>query len=73
LLRGKRPYLLNRLPLSAHLELLQQKGFKLIAKQLANKPSKFSLDNINPKLKVMTDEDISTSGAFIMASLESNS
>ncbi|MDH3347541.1 MAG: class I SAM-dependent methyltransferase [Desulfobulbaceae bacterium] len=68
LIKGKRPYLLNRLPLSSHKKYLESNSFavKHCAKHLE--------DAIAPREKLasdfqhLTDEDLVTSGAYILSS-----
>lgn len=68
LIRGRRPYLLNRQPLSAHLRALEAAGLELIAVDRAPAP-----DPGTPRAKLqapwrsLSEEDLTTAGAFIVA------
>ena len=73
LIKGNRPYLINREPLSKHLEAAQDAGFKIIS-VLPVKP--FSSDtytgtirraNLTKKFKNISEEDFTTTSAHILA------
>ena len=73
LIKGNRPYLINREPLSKHLEAAQDAGFKIISVL----PVKtFSSDtytgtirraNLTKKFKNISEEDFTTTSAHILA------
>ncbi|MDA8136953.1 MAG: methyltransferase domain-containing protein [Desulfobacteraceae bacterium] len=67
LMRGKRPYLINREPHSAHLAILKEQGFKLLCDKKTQSKSNYTLDDLSQRFKSITDEDLITSGAFIQA------
>jgi hypothetical protein len=67
LLRGKRPYLLNRQPHSAHVRLLSQSGFRVVfdRKYTSEPPAQRAL--LAHPFRDLSDEDLRTHGAFIVA------
>jgi predicted SAM-dependent methyltransferase len=67
LIRGKRPYLVNREPYSAHLRLLSVTGFHIVFEKKVKSQSNISRDNLATKFKHLSDDDLTTSGAFIQA------
>lgn len=67
LIRGKRPYLLNRESHSTHIEILKREGFKIICDQTIKSKSNISQDSLSRRFKRISDDDINTSGAFIQA------
>ncbi|MGR8933722.1 MAG: methyltransferase domain-containing protein [Gammaproteobacteria bacterium] len=67
LIRGKRPYLLNRAPHSEHLRLLQEHGFTVVAQKRIHTVSKLSRTQLAGRFKHLCDDDLTTSGAFILA------
>ncbi len=68
LIRGKRPYLLNREPHSTHLSILKEEGFKILCDKKIKSESRFTIDDLAPRFsKSIDEEDITTSGAFIQA------
>ncbi len=67
IIRGKRPYLLNREPHSTHIEILDKEGFEILADVIVETKSNLKKENLNPKFKDISDDDLITSGAFIQA------
>ncbi len=68
LMRGGRPYLLNRQPHSAHLQLLRETDFKILLDQrLFNKKKSVARKDLTLRFEHLTDEDLKTQGAFILA------
>ena len=66
LLRGKRPYMLNREPHSSHLKLLRQTGFEIVSDFTTRDFSGVKQDSLAAKFQDRLDaEDLSTSGALI--------
>lgn len=67
MIRGKRPYLLNRMPHSEHIRLLQEQGFAMVAEKLVKSASKLTRAQLAARFKNLSDDDLTTSGAFILA------
>lgn len=67
LMRGKRPYLLNRAPHSEHVRLLQEQGFKVVAEKCVKTASKLARAHLAERFKHLSDADLTTSGAYILA------
>ena len=67
LIRGTRPYLLNRAPHSWHVTLLEEEGFEIICDQTYETESNLTLNQLASKFRTMTDQDLITSSAFIQA------
>lgn len=74
LIRGKRPYLLNRAPHSTHIATLIEEGFRVVCDKTIHSESRVTRDELAPRFRFMSDEDLITSGAFIQGvkSAESN-
>jgi SAM-dependent methyltransferase len=66
MVRGARPYLINRQPLSAHRTIPKAEGFDLIEQVLIREEPVLPTTNLAAKFRIWTPEDISTAGAFIM-------
>lgn len=68
LIRGKRPYLLNREPFSAHIRMLEENGFDNI-KTLKVDPSQKGIDrnNLYFKFRKISEEDLHTATAHILS------
>jgi hypothetical protein len=67
LIRGKRPYLINRIPHSKHLELLKEEQFNLICDKKIVTKSNLSIENLAEKFRTLLHDDLVTSGTFIQA------
>jgi hypothetical protein len=70
-IRGDRPYLINREPLSTHLHMFKKNGFTIIAKENsfgtdASRPS-IHKNKLQDKFINMTEEDFNTASCFIIA------
>jgi hypothetical protein len=66
LVRGSRPYLINRLPHSAHLEAMVAAGFR-IAADLRREAAAARRQDLARRFQRLSDRDLMTSGALILA------
>lgn len=67
LIKGRRPYLLNREPHSVHLDLIRRWGFKVIYNLPIKGHSDISRGELAGTYKTMSDDDMVTTGAFVQA------
>lgn len=67
LIRGRRSYLLNREPHSTHLRLLERHDFQAVCDQVVRQKSVLTRQELAGRFSALTDDDLVTSGAFIMA------
>jgi len=67
MIRGNRPFLINREPHSTHVRLIKENGFELVCDIPTRMPSHYLLCDFAPRFRGMTKEDRTTSGAFIQA------
>jgi hypothetical protein len=67
LIRGNRPYLLNREPYSTHKKLLDNTGFTLIYEDKSISESRLTRNDLAKKFININDDDLTTSGAYILA------
>jgi hypothetical protein len=65
LIRGKRPYLLNREPHSTHIATLTEEGFRVVCDIRTESESRLTKNELAPKFKSISDDDLVTSGVFI--------
>lgn len=65
LIRGKQVYLINRMPLSSHLELMQRNGFKLVLSDVTREQSRHEVGDLAPRFRSMLPSDLVSRGAFI--------
>ncbi len=67
LIKGKRPYLLNREPYSTHARILNEEGFKVLLNIMYQSESNLKRSQLAPKFKTTSDTDLCTSGAYMQA------
>lgn len=67
LIRGRRAYLLNRLPLSAHVQIMEQSGFRIVSVDRMILTPTVVRTRLATGLGVVTETDRETSGAFVVA------
>jgi hypothetical protein len=67
MMRGRRPYLLNRAPHSEHIRLLREQGFGIVAEKKVHTASKLARAQLAGRFKDLSADDLTTSGAFILA------
>jgi hypothetical protein len=66
LVKGTRPYLLNRMPYSTHVSILRTQGFEIRAAMLRN-GSPLAREQLALRFPPFTDEDLHTQGALLIA------
>ncbi len=64
---GRRSYLLNRQPHSVHVELIRRSGFQILDDTVFRSVSHLRREQLAPRFRALSDDDLSTSGAFIVA------
>ena len=67
LLRGKRPFLLNREPLSTHLSLLEECGFDAWSAARTAQPPDVPRERLAARFRDMPEDDLTTSEALVQA------
>ncbi|MGD2080117.1 MAG: methyltransferase domain-containing protein [Nitrospirota bacterium] len=67
LIKGRRRYLINREPLSTHLGLMEKSGFEILCKKRIRNNSSVDRAALAPRFRDITDDDLNTSGAFVLA------
>jgi len=67
MIRGRRRYAINREPLSTHLRLIEQAGFRVVYVKRLEKPSAIGRGDLAPRFHEMPEEDLTTSTALIQA------
>jgi hypothetical protein len=67
LMRGRRPYWLNREPCSVHLALLRRLRFEVLCNLRAVQPPEVARAVLAPRFRELSSDDLTTRGAFILA------
>jgi len=67
IMRGRRPYLINRAPASEHLRLIRENGFEIVTAIPVRSESAVTRTSLAPRFRELSDEDLTTSGLFVQA------
>lgn len=67
LMRGKRPFLINRYPYSKHRELLKKHGFEIVGEKKSFNKSGIKRGQLAREFLDLTDEDLATDVVFFQA------
>ena len=67
LMMGKRPFMINRQPHSAHMELLTKNGFHVIRDLTNHRFDGIQRSDLSDHWKSITDDDLTCSEAFVQA------
>ncbi|ROH93399.1 methyltransferase domain-containing protein [Stagnimonas aquatica] len=67
LLRGRRPYLLNREPCAVHLQGMADAGFEILSVERVRKPSQLRRAQLARRFRSIGDDDLTTASAFVVA------
>ena len=67
LVRGRRPWFLNRQPLSTHVQLMRQHGFEVTEVLRRFAPSEFGRERLSRRFGHLAEEDLESAGAFVQA------
>jgi hypothetical protein len=67
LIRGRRRFAINRAPLSTHLRLIEANGFEIVQVERATRDSSLARDDLAPRFRNLSDEDLETASAMIQA------
>lgn len=66
LVRGRREFLLNREPLSIHLECARKAGFEILAVEPSGSDEGLDRTDLAPRFQTLSDEDARTRGAVVI-------
>ena len=66
-IRGRRLYLINRQPASAHRVALRAAGFAIVTEQHVPRGDGIARARLAPRFRDVTDDDLKTSGLFLIA------
>lgn len=67
-LKGNRPYFINRRPHSLHVALLEGNGFRVLSERFVRKDSRFERTDLSPRLRdSLTEADLITNYCFLLA------
>ena len=67
LIKGKRPYLINREPHSTHVKLLNEAGFEVLSNITYKAKSCLKRNRLASRFKTISDSDLCTSGTYVQA------
>ena len=64
---GKRPYFVNREPLSTHLDLIRASGFDVVTLIRGTREGGIAREQLAPRWKWIPDDDLATETGFVIA------
>jgi len=64
MIRGRRPYLINRIPCSIHLKLLKESGFELLYTEKNSKKNNILRNQLAHEFSELTEDDLTTAGLY---------
>lgn len=67
MVRGARHYLINRAPYSTHIEAIKDGGFEILTALPIFRDDGLTRSQLASRYRALSDEDIGTAGAFVMA------
>ncbi|MGE5419399.1 MAG: hypothetical protein ACM3UT_04395 [Chloroflexota bacterium] len=67
LVKGGRTFLINRQPLSTHLEFLHRFGFEIIDRQDVKRENRIDKELLAVRFRTLSDEDLTTSGTYLLS------
>jgi hypothetical protein len=67
IIRGRRPYLLNRCSQSDHIRSLERTGFQLLHSLAVTAGGGIERRQLAPRFRRLSDQDLQTSGAYLLA------
>ncbi len=67
IIRGKRPYLINRAPLATHLRLLALHDFEVRHVDRTTTPATLTREQMAPQFRSLSEDDLTTSSAYVLA------
>jgi predicted SAM-dependent methyltransferase len=70
LMRGRRPWFINRIPYSVHVQLQKEASFKLYSEIIEEKQSEIARTQLAKEYNFLTDRDMRTSGAMFVVRKE---
>jgi len=66
-IRGARPWLLNRVPHSEHIRLIEKQGFRIVYDRPVEGEGGVPRARLAARFRRMSDDDLRTAGAFVQA------
>ncbi len=70
IVKGGKSFLINRQPFSKYIELHSKYGFKILVKDQVKLENKFKINHISKKFRTLSEEEITTSGLYILSKKE---
>src|ERR1039457_4517717 len=70
IVKGGKPFLINRQPFSEHMKLQSKYGFKILVNVPTKLENKLNRNQLSTEFKNISEEDITTSGTYILSKKE---
>ena len=69
IIKGKRPFTINRRPYSHHLALMSDAGFTIVRAEAVVLPTKIDSPDLAPQFRSMPPSDLTTASVFVLATV----
>lgn len=66
-IRGGRPYLINREPYTTHLKMMKEAGFEVMVSDKDSATNSLQRSELAPRFAHLSDDELTTSGLFVIA------
>lgn len=73
IIRGRAPYLINRCPLTSHLNHINQAGFEILQENTSNRNDGITRQKLAERFKEISESDLHVSEAHLICKIHSNS
>ncbi len=67
IIRGRRPYLLNREPYSTHVDIMEKYNCRILCDQRVEDWTGLKRNQLAPRFRQMSDQSLTTSGVYFLA------
>ena len=67
LIRGRRPYLLNREPASRHVKMLRESGLEIVKEEPVQQASDIARSRLAPRFRYFSEGDLTTKAIYLLA------
>jgi len=64
---GRRPFMINRVPASVHLRLMQHAGFRLVTHQKLSRTDGIRREELAPRWADISEDDLNCAGLYVIA------
>ena len=67
MIKGRRPYLINREPCSTHLRIMEKAGLDIVSIERKRRTSRLERTQLADRFSHLTEDDLTTAGVYVIA------